>query len=311
VVPPKNLGALRDIFALQGMTVTSGEPPYETPDWVHPLCFPLAQEAGDDGCVVGLLRWPKAKLSTELPVIRCEKSGQVTVLSKSVAGYATRLAAELDFAESPLAEEAVSFANERWPYEKQYEAGSVKNFGRGLERYMILRVGPFPDTYQSLAQGHLDRNDVTSALITAEKACSEFAEFGALHVWQAHMLSKEPGYGEEARDAARTALEKPLWTLGFSSRAQFESLTTLAEKKGGLDGFATEYRQKPVQVQNTAIAEQYTDKAARAMDEAVLAAAQADSAVSWEPLRPLLAECYAKADINDVARLCQGPSDAP
>jgi hypothetical protein len=290
------------------MALMNGEPPYMTPDWMHPLCFPLARDA--EGCVVGLLRWPKAKLSTDLPVVRCEPSGQVAILAKTVSDYATRLAAELDFAESPLSDAAVSLANEGWPYEKQLEAGSVKNFGRGLERYLILRVGPFPDTYQALARGHLDRRDATSALITAEKACAVFPEFGALHVWQAAMLSEEPGYGEEARDAARNALEKPLWTLGISSRAQFESLVALAEKKGGLDGYASEYRRLSLEVKATASADQHTDNAARAMDEAVLTAAQSDAAVSWASLRPLLAETYAKAAVSDVARLCRGLSDA-
>lgn len=288
-----------------------GEPPYKPPDWTHPLCFPLATMGeGSEEHVIGLLRWPRAKLSTELPVIKCNSRGQITVLAQTAAHYASRLAAELDFSDSPLAPEALILANTGWPYEKQLESGSVKNFGRGLDRYLILRVAPFPDTYQALAQGHLERGDATSALITAEKVCEVFPEYGHLHLWQSSLLSMQPGYGEEARDAARCALEKPFWTLGISSRAQFESLLEVAEIKGGLDAFAAEYAQKSQEAKATKSDDQFTDNASRAMDEAVLAAARRDGPVNWASVRPELAEAYDRAALEDVGRLVRGSSEA-
>ena len=165
VVAPKKLAHLCEILGILGMEVFdfSPEPP-RMPSHVHPLVVPLASDASG---VIGVLRWPRAKLSTELPVVRCEpSSGQVTLLAKSCADYAARLAAEADFREHCQAPTILGLANLQVPYEKQIEAGSVKNFNRGIDRYLLLKVAPFPDTYRNLAQGHLERGDRSSALIT-------------------------------------------------------------------------------------------------------------------------------------------------
>ena len=49
-----------------------------------------------------------------------------------------------------------------------YEMGSVEQLGYGLDKYVLLRVGPFPDLYETMSNQHLSKGDNKSSLIAAE-----------------------------------------------------------------------------------------------------------------------------------------------
>lgn len=70
--------------------------------------------------------------------------------------------------------QAASLVNALLPEEKQYTPGACEALGRGVSRFLFLKVGSFPDVFETLAQEHLAKGDQQSALITCEKAYSLF-----------------------------------------------------------------------------------------------------------------------------------------
>jgi hypothetical protein len=280
----------------------------------HPLVVPLA--CGEDDVTIGLLRWPSATRSDEMPVVsgRGTDPASLSLLGSTAADYVMRAAAAADYSGSECSARIVDIANEGLPYEKQYEPGSVKNFNKGLERYLLLRVAAFPDTYQILAQDHLEsRKDVQSALITAEKACDVFGDWAFIHAFQARLLKSVPGYDLEARDAARTALSKPLWTLACSSSDDFRELVLLAGKDS-VEEFVTAYRKmaegertSPDVVSGKIPPEKAAiDMASRLMDLAVCNAFANGGDHDWNSLRPELVDLYSASGSTSLTRLVQG-----
>ena len=312
IVPPKRLGSLLRVLQLQDMKLME-PPPQGSYGGYHPLVVPLAKDADDS--VVGLLRWPTAKRSDDLPVVRAcfQAPAALTLVAKSVPDYVMRAAAAADFAGTPCSSDIVDIANEGLPYEKQYERGSVKNFNKGLDRYLLLRVAAFPDTYESLARDHLDtRKDEQSALITAEKACDVFGDWASMHAFQARLLTLVPGYDLEARDSARAALSKPLWTLGCDID-EFRELVLLAGKESVSD-FVTAYRKMAenertspdvlsgkIPPERAAI-----DAASRLMDLAVCDTFFSEEKHDWDSVRPKLGELYTASGSTSLARLVLG-----
>ena len=110
-----------------------------------------------------------------------------------------------------------------------YERGSVETLGYGVDKYVLLRVGPFPDIYASLSQGHLARGDEQSALIAAEAANTKLSGFGSQYRLYSRLLDTlGTSRTEEARDAARMCLRLPLATIGMDV-ADFEEVARLGQ----------------------------------------------------------------------------------
>ena len=81
--------------------------------------------------------------------------------------------------------------------------------------YVTTQIGKFPSSMEGLVKRHLDRGDEQSALITCDLYKSTFGEWGAPHVFISDLYGKL-GRDEEARDAARHALQTPWSTIGGS-----------------------------------------------------------------------------------------------
>jgi len=96
----------------------------------------------------------------------------------------------------------------------------------GPEKYTLLRVGPFPDLYQTMSLEHAARDDESSSLIAAESANGKFGTFGATYRFYARLLNSFPNRQEEARDAARMCLRLPLPTIGLT-REDFKEVAVL------------------------------------------------------------------------------------
>jgi hypothetical protein len=97
-----------------------------------------------------------------------------------------------------------------------YVPGSVEQLGYGVDKYVLLRVGPFPDLYQTMAEQHAAKNDEQSSLIAAETLSSKLSGFSSTFLYYAKLLMTFPGRDEEARDAARMCLRLPLHTIGLT-----------------------------------------------------------------------------------------------
>ena len=100
-----------------------------------------------------------------------------------------------------------------------YTIGSVTELGYGLDKYILLRVGPFPDLYETMSNTHLSRGDEKSSLIAAEASNGKFGGFGSTFAFYAKLLaSLSPKREEECRDAARMTLRMPLPSLGLTRK---------------------------------------------------------------------------------------------
>lgn len=164
--------------------------------------------------VVGVLARPGDE---NRPVVLCRpETGAVLTLSSNAVAYVKTLVAKADFEEHPNKVQILA-------YFSAVEVGAAKALGKGIDRYILLKIGPYcPAAYETLAREHLAKGDFTSAFITAEKYADTFGDVASPRVFQAKLLRQVDSYALEARDAARQALSKPLWTLGHSQHSELK-----------------------------------------------------------------------------------------
>ena len=98
----------------------------------------------------------------------------------------------------------------------------------GVDKYILLRVGPFPDLYERMTAQHAARGDEQSALIAAEANNGKFTGFGSTFRHQAKLLASLPNREEESRDAARMCLRMPLPSIGMTNE-DFREVAILAQ----------------------------------------------------------------------------------
>lgn len=109
-----------------------------------------------------------------------------------------------------------------------YERGSVSKLGYGVDKYVLLRVGPFSDLYETMARQHFAKGDEQSALIAAEASNSKLSGFGSTFRFYARLLSSFKNRKEECRDAARMCLRMPLSSIGMDY-VDLEEVATLGQ----------------------------------------------------------------------------------
>ena len=122
-----------------------------------------------------------------------------------------------------------------------YETGAVEKLGYGLEKFVLLRVGPFPDLYETMANQHLSRGDEKSSLIAAEASNGKFGGFGSTFAFYAKLLNSLPQRGEESRDAARMCVRMPLPSMGLTA----SDFATVSKMAGFAD--ATDSNEKAIE----------------------------------------------------------------
>ena len=194
-----------------------------------------------------------------------------------------------------------------------YEAGAVAKLGYGVEKYVLLRVGPFADLYQSMAAQHAGRNDEPSALIAAEAANSKLAGFGSNFLYYAELLAQFPNRAEEARDAARMCLRLPLATAGLT-KDSLQQVAVLSQAASADDSpeqalsKLSELYEKIKEVEteeNTGQADGKTleqmamDEATTILDRAILQGQE------WSAVRPKVAEKFRSVGREDFAQFVE------
>ena len=173
----------------------------------------------------------------------------------------------------------------------------------------MLRVGPFPDLYETMALGHASRGDEASSLIAAEASNGKFSTFGSTYKFYARLLDSFPNRQEEARDAARICLRLPLPTMGLTVEDFKEAavLGLLAEKddstadaieklKDMYEKIREHEREDDPQANQGMTPEQLAaDEANHLLDLTALAGG------SWRDTRPKLAEIFQSVGKEDMA----------
>lgn len=270
----------------------------------------------EEGSVVGLLRWPTPPAGMALPVVQCAPDGAcLTLLAPSASALVTRALVEADAAGKWSVRDGIraALAPERAGEADKidggggggagsYADGDAEKSGLGVERFLIARVAGFADVYEGLARFHLAKGDAQSALVTCEASARAQGGWGRAHAFHAGML-RELGRATEARDAARFALQLPLWTLpeagalaDMGAMAGYQDAASLGRIYRRLyeDGRAEEIAggKPPQQVA--------LDRAAWLLDVCV---AEGGGAVQggWAEVREALAGLYDEAEMHDFA----------
>ncbi|KAL9185473.1 hypothetical protein ACHAXT_003250 [Thalassiosira profunda] len=217
------------------VTVPSSAAASEEYNDLHPHLLPLAKSTSSGNLICALRRayaddadydspslnapWPIVESGVGLPGMR--------LLSLNSEHLMRRIAADADSKlEGGDAQEVVDKYNEglgsgalsEKSMDTPYERGSVEQLGYGLDKYVLLRVGPFPDLYETMANQHLSKGDQESSLIAAEASNGKFGGFGSTFAFYAKLLGSLPQREEECRDAARMTLRMPLPSAGLTRR---------------------------------------------------------------------------------------------
>lgn len=181
----------------------------------------------------------------------------------------------------------------------------------GVDKYVLLRVGPFADIYETLALGHAQKGDESSALISAEAANNKISGFASTFLFYARLLNSFPSREEETRDAARMCLRIPLPSIGLSEE-EFKQVAVLGQIADNSDSMPEvmaklqrmyekmkeheeEQAKDPRQSQGKTPEQAAIDEASYLLDVVAL------SGGNWSEVRPKLAEIYRSVGQNEMA----------
>ncbi|KAI0561277.1 hypothetical protein FGB62_88g011 [Gracilaria domingensis] len=288
--PPPYLDGLLHVLSASNADL---KPPSNRTD-LHPFLIPLTYDANSE-VTTGLLRWPTAPDEMELPVVQSRTSDQsLTLIAPSAKSYVTRRLASMDFAgkyeERDALRSACSLA-------LSYQNGDVDATGIGLERFLIIKVGPFADVYEGLVDFHKAKGDIQSALVTCERAANVHPGWGRAHAFHAKFLL-ELEREAEARDAARFCLQMPLWTIG-----SYDTLLGMAKLAGyeDPDSLRKIYKRLYEDERKEEIADGKAPQQVALDRAAYLLDVCFTNSTGWESIKDDLAALYDQAEMSDFA----------
>lgn len=219
-VPPRRLETLLQLLEMSAEENIVGPSSKEN---LNPFLIPLSKNKAD-GSTLCYIRWPTQKDSMDLQLVRTTEVG-IYLAAMGTDQYCHRLAVEQDFFCLPSAPSAVELLNAAGqmytpgdfiPFLKSGKFPSVTaaDLRLVLDRYLLTKVGAFPDCYERLATNFWETKNEVSALVTCERAVSIFYGWGHPVNFHAKLMSRIPGREKESRDAARASLGQPAWTVG-------------------------------------------------------------------------------------------------
>jgi len=184
---------------------------------LHPLVMPLAKTTEDaEETVYGLMMVDGSaggETMPAMPVVRVRGGVHATLVGKSAKEFVHRAIVEEEARSDE--ERTVVAAAAGAVGVSLHNHGAFTTSGKEFDVYVTTQIGKFPSSMEGLVKRHLDRGDEQSALITCDLYKSTFGEWGAPHVFISDLYAKL-GRDEEARDAARHALQTPWSTIGGS-----------------------------------------------------------------------------------------------
>lgn len=217
VEPPSRLSTLLDLIVLKGDTLVDPN----NRGGLNPFLVPISRDNTDQSLLC-YIRWPTQREEMPLQLVRTTQSG-VRLVSLSTDNLCHRYAVEMDFRNEPTALRAIEKLNKDsvlynpGDYDTYLKSGKFatdteKERSLVLDRYLLTKVGPFPDCYERLAQNFKEKDNIMSALITCERSVSLFYSWGHPLHFHTKML-RDAGRPLECLETARSAMALPKWTL--------------------------------------------------------------------------------------------------
>lgn len=239
---PPRLATLLQLLHMNGEEIVN--PSERNKQNLNPFLIPLSKDKS--GSMTCYIRWPTQKDSLDLQIVRTTETG-VALRALSTDHLLRRIAAEMDFFSTPKAEEAIKLLTDSGLQYAQgdylpllksgkFEIGSKEELQLVLDRYLLTKVGAFPDCFERLATNFKSKGDEVSALITCERAVSIFYGWGHPMTFHSNMLHSMSDRQKEASDVAKAALGMPLWTLA-GSLSELETITQRAGFSGVINLF--------------------------------------------------------------------------
>jgi hypothetical protein len=227
VSKPPRLNTLLEMLSLQGDELVN---PRDRAG-LNPFLVPVAKTA-KDGSLLCYIRWPTQREEMPLQLVRTTECG-VKLVSLDTNHFCHRIAAELDFESHPSAAKAIDIANKQ---SHLYNAGDFNILLKSgkfptatpedlqlvLDRFMLMKVGAFPDSYERLANNFAAQGNDVSALVTCERSVSLFYSWGHPMYFHTKMLERL-GRGKEVTEAARSCMGVPKWTIAESESVRLIS----------------------------------------------------------------------------------------
>ena len=226
--PPKRLNALLECVRLNGEELVD---PSQR-DGLNPFLVPLSRSQRD-GSLLCYIRWPTQREDMALQLVRTTESG-VRLVSLNTDHLCHRLAAELDFQQADHAARAITAVNTDGHL---YNAGDVHPFinsGKfpaetehdkklAMDRYLLTKVGSFPDCFERLARNFMAKGNDVSALVACERSVSVFYSWGHPLRFHAELLSEMgESRARECAEAAKSCMGLPKWTLASNQAVRGE-----------------------------------------------------------------------------------------
>lgn len=232
--PPRRLGTLLKLLEMDedeevvNPTERSG---------MCPFLIPLSKNK-KTGQYLCYIRWPTQKDDMDLQLVRTTEVG-VILEGMGTDQYCHRMIVEKDFRADPNAPEMIQLLNSEgqlytegayMPMLRSGKFNVANEEGKNLvlDRYLLTKVGAFPDCFERLANNFLTTGSDVSALVTCERAVSVFYGWGHPLTFHSIMLNGIPERQAEAKDCARAAMGLPAWTVAKNS----EDLNTIIEISG-------------------------------------------------------------------------------
>jgi hypothetical protein len=201
VKSPQRLRALLELIDLQGEDTLISPTDRKG---LNPFLIPLARNKKDNSRLC-FIRWPTQKDEMDLQLCRTTEVG-VVLVSLGTNQYCHRIAVEQDFYCTPTAPQAIALLNRDG---EMYTSGAYLDFLKSgkfptltdadlklvLDRYLLTKVGAFPDCYERLANNFMASKNDVSALVTCERAVSIFYGWGHPINFHAKVMSKLTGRG--------------------------------------------------------------------------------------------------------------------
>lgn len=268
---------------------------------LHPYLFPIAQSQSTSNLLCAY-RNPSTEESNKehpWPIVETRVgSPGFSLLSLQSEDLMRRIAAHCDASNDA---EGLALYNDDTTL--PFAPGSVAQLGYGLDKYILLRVGPFPDLYQAMAQQHTDEQ---SSLIAAEAANAKLGGFASNFLYYAQLLASWQHREEEARDAARQCLRLPLPTIGWEEE-DWKQVAVLGQMAKEGDSLEVCRRGMKEMYEKIREAEKEENPTGRTVEQAKLEEINAlldQTALAgapWSSVRPQLIESFREIGRDEMA----------
>lgn len=304
-----------DLVAVSATVCKDGDETFD----LHPQLIPLAksESTGKYVCALRIIASGEEGESevedAPFPLVEAGVCGPgMNLLALNSEHLMRRIAAEADFGGKgeeivELYNVGISDGDVEKGLDSPYEPGSVEKLGYGIDKYTLLRVGPFPDLYKTMSDNHAAKNDESSSLIAAETANRKFPGFASTFLSYARRLSMSPNREDETKDAARVCLRLKLHSIGsevedFADVAVLvgvaEKDESIEEKMGKLAVAYEKIRKHELEQEDTTgktPLQSAMEDAKYLMDKTALTGGK------WGEIRGTLADIYAQVGKNEAA----------